>query len=210
MPQSRIRILVVDDHPIVRKGLAATINPESDMEVVASAATGKEAVELFRQKRPDVTIMDLNLTPEMTGQQAIRAIRGEFPNARIVVLSAYKGDEDIFRALEAGAITYLLKETLSEELIPIIREVHAGGGPIPPEVGRKLADRIQQTALTAREMEVLRLVAKGMRNKEVAASLHISEDTVQGHVKNILWKLRAQDRTEAVSIGIRRGIVHII
>src|SRR5579872_5470753 len=142
MPQSRIRILVVDDHAIVRKGLAATINPESDMEVVASAATGRQAIELFRENLPDITIMDLGLTPEMTGLQAIQAIRSEFPDARIIVLSAYKGDEDIYRTLEAGAVTYLLKETLSEDLVPIIREVHAGGGPIPPEVGRKLADRI--------------------------------------------------------------------
>lgn len=210
MSQATIRVLIVDDHPIVRKGLAATISPESDMEVVGAASSGKEAIDLFREQRPDITIMDLGLTPEMNGLQAIKSIRGEFPNARIIVLSAFKGDEDIFRTLEAGAVTYLLKESLSEELVPIIREVHAGGGPIPPEVGRKLADRIQRSALTRREIDVLQHVAKGMRNKEIASTLHISEETVQGHVKSILLKLRAQDRTEAVTIGIQRGIVHII
>jgi len=179
------------------------------MEVIASAATGKQAVDLFRERKPDVTIMDLTLTPEMTGIQAIQAIRREFPDARIMVLSAYKGDEDIYRALEAGAATYLLKESLGDDLIPVIREVHAGGGPIPPQVGRKLADRVGHAALTARELEVLWLVAKGMRNKEIGASLHISEETAQGHVKNILSKLQVHDRTEAVTIALRRGILHI-
>ena len=205
-----IRILIVDDHPIVRKGLAATILPEADMEVVGAAANGVDAVDLFRSKRPDITIMDLNLTPAMTGAQAIQAIRGEFPDARIIVLSAYKGDEDIFRALQAGAATYLLKESLGDDLIPLIREVHSGGGPIPAEVGRKLADRIQQPTLTTREVEVLEQIAKGMRNKEIAGTLHISEETVQGHVKNIFLKLKVHDRTEAVTVGVRRGILRII
>jgi len=209
MVQRRIRILIVDDHPIVRKGLAATIEPEPDMEVVASASSGKQAVELFREKKPDVTIMDLTLTPEMTGIQAIQAIRREFPDARVIALSAYKGDEDIYRAIEAGAATYLLKESLGDDLIPIVREVHAGGGPIPPEVGRKLADRVNQPPLTAREVEVLQLVAKGMRNKEIGATLNISEETAQGHVNNILSKLRVHDRTLAVTIAIRRGILHL-
>ena len=209
MPQSPIRILIVDDHPMMRKGLAAGVASEPDMEVVASVGTGQEAVAAFRERRPDITLMDLGLTPEMTGLEAIKAIRRHSPEARIVVISAYKGDEDIFRALEAGAITYLLKETLGDELAPLIREVHAGGGPIPPEVGRKLADRIQHSSLTAREAEVLELVAKGMKNKEVGIRLHISEDTVQGHVKSILLKLRANDRTEAVTIAVRRGILHL-
>jgi DNA-binding NarL/FixJ family response regulator len=209
MPQTRIRLLLVDDHPIVLKGLAATIDPEPDMEVVASAATGKDAVSLFRDKRPDVTIMDLNLTPQMTGLQAIQAIRSEFPGARIIVLSAYKGDEDIYHAIEAGAATYLLKETLSSDLIPIIRQVHAGGGPIPPEVGRKLADRVGLTSLSAREIEVLQLAAKGMRNKQIADSLHIAEETVQVHIKHIHSKLKVHDRTEAVTAAIRRGILRI-
>jgi len=209
-PLPSIRILLVDDHPIVRKGLAATIVPEPDMEVVAEAGTGKEALELFRKLRPDVTIMDLNLTPEMTGAQAIEAIRAEFSEARIIVLSAFKGDEDIHRAFQAGAVTYLLKDSLSTNLISVIREVHAGGGPIPSEVGRKLADRVQHTPLTGRETEVLQLIAKGLRNKEIGSTLCISEETVQGHVKNILQKLKVHDRTEAVAVGIRRGIVRIL
>lgn len=209
MENRHIRILLVDDHAMIRKGLRATIEPEPDMEVIGAAASGPQAVQMFREQRPDVTIMDLTLTPEMTGIQAIRTIRGEFPEARIIVLSAFKGDEDIYGALQAGAATYLLKEQLGDDLITIIREVHAGGGPISPEVGRKLADRISQPALTAREMEVVGLMAKGMRNKEIAANLHISEETTQGHVKNILAKLHVHDRTEAVTVSIRRGIIHI-
>jgi len=209
MNQPRIRILVVDDHKIVLKGLAATIDPEPDMEVIAAACSGKEAVELYREKRPDVTIMDLNLTPEMTGVEATQAIRNEFPSARIIVFSAYKGDEDVYRALKAGAATYLLKETLGDELVPIIRQVHSGGGPIPPDVARKLADRLTQPSLTEREVEVLRLVAEGLRNKEIAQRLGISDQTAQGHVKNILVKLGVNDRTAAVSVGARRGIIHL-
>jgi two-component system NarL family response regulator len=208
--QPRIRILLVDDHPIVRKGLAATISPEPDMEVAGTAASGREAIDLFRRERPDITIMDLNLTPEMTGAQAIKAIKSEFPEARIIVLSAFKGDEDIYRAFQAGAVTYLLKDSLSADLIPIIREVHAGGGPIPSDVGRKLADRVRQPVLTSREVEVLQLIAKGMRNKEIGSSLCISEETVQGHVKSLLSKLKVHDRTEAVIVGIRRGLVRIV
>src|SRR5262249_17413360 len=146
---------IVDDHPMVLKGLAATLDPEPDMEVVASAADGKQAVKLFRDKRPDVTIMDLHMKSDMTGTQAIQAIRREFPQARIIVLSAYQGDEDVFRAVQAGAVTYLLKETLGDDLVPIIRDVHAGGGPIPPQIARKLADRLVQPSLTPREIEVL-------------------------------------------------------
>jgi DNA-binding NarL/FixJ family response regulator len=209
MTDAPIRVLVVDDYAIVRKGLEAVIRPESDMQVVATTGTGRKAVELFASLRPDVTIMDLSLTLEMTGIQAIQAIRAEFPDARIIVLSAYKGDEDIFRALQAGAVTYLLKETLGDDLIPIIREVHAGGGPIPPEVGRKLADRVTQAALTVREIEVLELVAKGMRNKEIGASLHISTQTAEGHLKSILLKLNVHDRTEAVTVAVRRGFLRM-
>ena len=206
---ARIRILIVDDHSMVLKGLAATIEPEPDMEIVGAAATGQEAVDLFRHQRPDVTIMDRRLTASMSGIQAIRTIRREFPAARIIVLSAYKGDEDIYRALQAGAVTYLLKETLGKELVTIIRDVHAGGGPIPAEVARKLADRLTQPLLTLREFAVLRLIAAGLRNKEIAAQLGITEQTTQGHVKNILMKLQVRDRTEAVTVAIRRGIIHV-
>jgi DNA-binding NarL/FixJ family response regulator len=209
MDQPRIRILIVDDHPIMRKGLAATLGPEPDMEVVASAATGKQAVDLFREMRPDVTIMDVTLTPDMTGIQAIQVIRREFPRARIIVLSAYQRGEDIYQALQAGAATYLLKESLGDDLVPIIREVHAGGGPIPSQIGRKLVDRLRQQVLTMRELEVLQLVANGMRNKEIGSVLGISEETTQGHLKNILAKLDVHDRTEAVTIAIRRGYIHI-
>lgn len=209
MDNRQIRILIVDDHPMVLKGLIATLEPEPDMEVVASAATGRRAIELFREARPDITVMDITMTPEMTGIEAIAAIRREFPNARIVVLSASQGDDTIYRALQAGAATYLLKDTLGDNLVPIIREVHAGGGPIPPEVGRKLADRVLQIGLTAREIEVLRLIAEGLRNKEIAASLTISVQTAEFHVKNILAKLGVNDRTKAVTVAMRRGIIDI-
>ncbi len=209
MDQHRIRILVVDDHAIVRKGLAAILDPEPDMEVVASASTGKQAVEMFRATQPDVTIMDLSLTPEMSGIEAIRAIKREFRDARIVVLSAAKGDEDIYRALQAGAATYLLKDTLGDDLVPIVREVYAGGGTIPPYVARKLADRVTLPTLTAREVEVLQLVAQGLRNKEIAGFLNISSMTTEGHLRNIMTKLGVHDRTEAVTVAVRRGIIHI-
>jgi DNA-binding NarL/FixJ family response regulator len=199
----------VDDHAIVRKGLTAILDPEPDMEVVATASTGKQAIELFRATNPDVTIMDLSLTPEMSGIEAIQAIRREFAAARIVVLTAAKGDEDIYRALRAGAATYLLKDTVGDDLVPIIREVHAGGGPIPPYVARKLADRVTMSKLTARESEVLQLVARGLRNKEISVTLGISELTIQGHMKNILSKLNVHDRTEAVTVAVSRGIIHI-
>lgn len=203
-----LRVLVIDDHPMVRAGLAATISPEPDMEIVASAENGKEGVTLYRQHQPDVTLMDLKM-PDMGGVEAIRAIRAEFPLAKIVVLSTFEGDEDIYRAIQAGAVTYLLKNTRSEKMISVIREVAAGGRPVPPEVAQKLTDRMFQPALTNRELDVLRLVAQGMRNKEIAAALKITEETAQSHVKNILAKLSVHDRTEAVAVAIRRGIVHV-
>ncbi len=209
MSTEGIRLLVVDDHPMVLKGLTATIEQERDMEVVASASTAQRALELFRQTRPDVTIMDITMTPEMTGIEAIRVIRREFPGARIIVLSAYQGDDLIFRALQAGAVTYLLKESLGDNLIPIIREVHFGGGQIPPEVARKLANRVSQIALTTREIDVLKLVAEGLRNKEIAARLGVSNQTIEFHVKNTLAKLRVNDRTKAVTVAVRRGIIDI-
>lgn len=207
--EQRIRILIVDDHGMVRKGLASTIAAEPDMEVVGSVANGQDAITQFREQRPDVTIMDITLTPEMNGIEAIEAIRGESPHARVIVLSAHKGDQDIYRALQAGAATYLLKETLGDDLIPIIREVHAGGGPIPPQVARKLADLVRKPVLTPREVELLTLIAEGLRNKEISSRLDISEQTVQGHIKNILAKLDVHDRTEAVTVALRRGIIHL-
>jgi len=208
LPITPIRVLVVDDHPMVRAGLTATIDPEPDMTVIGSASTGKEGLEQYRQHQPDVMLIDLRM-PEMGGVQAIRTIRAEFPSAKIIVLSTYQGDEDIYRALESGAVTYLLKDTLAEKLVEVIREVAGGGRPILPEVAQRLSERMFQTALTNREVEVLHLVARGMRNKEIAGELSISDETVQGHVKNILAKLSVHDRTEAVAVAIRRGIVHL-
>jgi two-component system NarL family response regulator len=208
LPNTPIRVLVVDDHPMIRAGLTATIDPEPDMTVVASASTGKEGLEQYRQHQPDVMLIDLKM-PEMGGVEAIRTIRAEFPSAKIIVVSTYQGDEDIYRALEAGAVTYLLKDMLGERLVGVIREVASGGRPIPPEVAQRLSERMFQAALTAREIEVLRLIARGMRNKEIAAELKISDETAQGHVKNILAKLSVHDRTEAVAVAIRRGIVHL-
>lgn len=203
-----VRVLVIDDHPMVRAGLAATLNPEPDMEIVASAENGREGVALYRCHQPDVALMDLKM-PEMGGVEAIRAIRMDFPLAKIVVLSTYEGDEDIFRAIQAGALTYLLKNTPSEKMIDVIRKVAAGGRPMPPEVAQKLTDRLLQPTLTNRETDVLRLLTRGMRNKEIAAALEITEETVQSHVKSILAKLAVHDRTEAVAVAIRRGIVHL-
>ena len=208
MPNTPIRVLVVDDHPMIRAGLTATIDPEPDMTVVASACTGREGLEQYRQHQPDVMLIDLKM-PEMGGVEAIRTIRAEFPSAKIIVLSTYQGDEDIYRALEAGAVTYLLKDTLAEKMVGVIREVMGGGRPILPEVAQRLTGRMFQAALTTRETEVLHLMARGMRNKEIAADLKISDETVQGHVKNILAKLSVHDRTEAVAVAVRRGIVHL-
>lgn len=208
MEQHRIRILVVDDHALLRAGLNASLGAEADMEVVATASNGKEGVDLFARHQPDVTLMDLKM-PVMGGVEAIREIRANSPAAKVVVLSTYEGDDDIFRALRAGAASYLLKDTLAEDLVRVIREVFAGGRPLPAPVAQRLADRMLQPDLTARELDVLRLIARGMRNKEIAAQLGIGEETTQGHVKNILAKLGLHDRTEAVAVAVRRGIVHI-
>jgi two-component system NarL family response regulator len=203
-----IHVLVIDDHPMIRAGLSATIEPEPDIKIIASADNGREGVELYRRHQPDVVLMDLKM-PEMGGVDAIRAIRADFPLAKIVVLSTYEGDEDIYRAMQAGAVTYLLKNTRSEKMIGVIREVAGGARPVQPEVAQKLTDRMFQPVLTPREIEVIRLVARGMRNKEIAAALTITEETAQSHVKSILAKLSVHDRTEAVAVATRRGIVHL-
>jgi two-component system, NarL family, response regulator len=203
-----IRVLCVDDHRIVREGVALIIDREADMQVVGSAATGEEAVAIFKRERPDVTLMDLQL-PVMSGLDAIKEIRRDDPDARIIVLTMYQGDEDIHRALSAGAATYLLKDTLSDDLIRFVREVHTGRRPIRPEVKARLDERAAQPTLTPREIQVMERVAEGKRNKEIAALLGISEETVQVHLKNIFVKLRVSERTAAVNVALRRGIVHI-
>lgn len=203
-----IRVLCVDDHEFVRDGIALKINLEPGMHVVASASTGEEAVELFRQHRPDITLMDLNL-PSLSGLDAIRTIRSEDSQARIIVVTMYQGDEDVHRALLAGATTYLLKGTLSGDLVRIIRDVHAGHRPIPSDVAVQLAGRVGQTQLSPREVEVVELMAQGLRNKQIAATLGLSEETVRAHAKSIFVKLRVADRTAAVTTALRRGIIHI-
>jgi two-component system NarL family response regulator len=202
-----IRVLCVDDHRIVRDGLALIVGHEPDMEVVGSAASGEEALALYESCRPDVTLMDLRLG-SMSGVDVIRAIRSKHPAARIVVLTMYEGDEDIYRAHEAGATTYLLKDTLSSNLIRVVRAVHAGERPIDPAIEARLAERASLPKLTSRENEVLRLLAEGLRNKEIATSLGIAEGTVQIHIKNIFVKLGVTDRLAAVQIAQRRGLVH--
>lgn len=204
----QIRVQCVDDHAVVREGITLKINLEPDMTVVAAAATGEQAVTLFAEHRPDITLMDLQL-PAMSGLEAIRAIRAIDPEAKIVVLTMYSGEEDVFRALQAGAATYLLKGTLSDDLIRIVRDVYAGGRPMPPDVAATLASRVSRSALTPREVEVVALMAKGLHNKEIAASLGISNETVRIHAKNIFFKLQVPDRTAAVVDALRRGIIHM-
>src|ERR1700675_3498750 len=201
-----IRILTVDDHPVVRQGIAGLVAVYSDMSLVAEASNGREAIQQFRTHHPDVTLMDLQM-PEMNGLDAMIAIRGEFPQARIVVLTTYKGDVEVLRALRAGARGYLLKNLLRRELLETIRAVHAGEKRIPPEVAAQIADHAVEDDLTSREIEVLQLIASGNANKAIAVRLSISEETVKGHVKNILSKLAANDRTHAVTIGLKRGII---
>jgi DNA-binding NarL/FixJ family response regulator len=203
-----IRILSVDDHPLLREGVAALLAGQADLKLVAEAANGREAVEQFRTHRPDVTLMDLQM-PEMNGIEAMLAIRAEDPSARIIVLTTYVGDAQVLRALEAGARGYLLKSTLRRELPDTIRLVHAGHKRIVPEVATQLAEHAGDEALSNREVEVLKLIAAGNANKMIAAHLAITEETVKGHVKNILAKLTANDRTHAVTIGLKRGIIEL-
>jgi DNA-binding NarL/FixJ family response regulator len=203
---SSIRILSVDDHPLIRQGIAGLVATEADMNLIAQAANGLEAIQQFRRHRPDITLMDLQM-PEMNGLDAIIAIRGEFPEARIIVLTTYAGDVQALRALKAGARAYLLKDSLHKELLATIRAVQAGKKYISPEVSFQLAEHATDDALTPAEARVLRLIAEGNANKEIAAQLSTSEDTVKGQVRNILSKLGAKDRTHAAMIGLKRGII---
>jgi len=208
LAKSKIRVLCVDDHRLVLAGIELMIGRQPDMIVVGSATTGEEAVSLFRQHKPDITLMGLQL-PVMTGLEAIRAIRHMSPDARIIVLTMYHGDEDIHRALVAGASTYLLKDMLSDDLMRVIREVHAGQRALLPDVQVRLDERATRPSLTPREVQVTELIGRGLRNKEIASELHISEETVQVHVKSILTKLSVNDRTAAVNVAMRRGIIHL-
>jgi DNA-binding NarL/FixJ family response regulator len=204
----KIRVLCVDDHPIVRDGIAAIINLQPDMVLAGAAATGGEALERFLELRPDVTLVDLQL-PDMSGFDVIKKIRDKFPNARIIVLSSHEGDVDIQRALESGAQGYVAKGIVRGELLETIRSVHAGKRRLPAALAQKLAEHVADEAISPRELEVLSLMAAGKRNKEIAGELSIAEDTVKMHVRNILSKLQVNDRTEAVTIALRRGIIHL-
>lgn len=203
-----IRVLVADDHPVVRAGLAAILATEPDLSVIAEAGTGGEAVELHRRHRPELTLMDLRM-PEMGGVEATRAICREFPNARIIVLTTYDGDEDIHRALQAGARGYLLKHMLRRELVAAVRAVQGGERYIPAEVATRLAERDEGSTLTPREMEVLRLVSRGLTNDEIGGVLGIGTGTISTHVRSILRKLEVSDRTEAVTTALQRGVIHL-
>ena len=204
----RIRILCVDDHPVVRQGIAGLLAVQPDMTLVAEASNGREAIQQFRAHKPDITLMDLQM-PEMGGLDAISAITAEFPSARIIVLTTYSGDAQAMRAMKSGARGYLLKNALHKELVETIRAVHAGRKALASEVSFELAEHATDDALTPAEIRVLRLIAQGNANKEIARALSLSEETVKGQVRNILSKLGAKDRTHAAMIGIKRGIIEI-
>jgi DNA-binding NarL/FixJ family response regulator len=201
-----IRVLTVDDHPLLREGIAVLIDTQSDLQLIGEASNGREALEQFRNHRPDITLMDLQM-PEVSGIDAISAIRGEFPDARIIVLTTHAGDFLVSRALKAGARAYLLKGSLRNELLETIRAVHAGQMRVSSEVAAEIAEHFTDHAVTPREVDVLQLVAKGNTNKEIAAQLSLTEETVKSHIRNILAKLEANDRTHAVAIGVKRGII---
>jgi DNA-binding NarL/FixJ family response regulator len=203
-----IRVFCVDDHPLMREGIAAVIRNEPDMQLVAEASTGHEAIEGYRHHRPDITLMDLRL-PDISGIDALVAIRTESANARVIMLTTFEGDIDIQRALEAGARGYMLKSMPRKQLVEMIRRVHTGKKHVPPEVADRLVQHLGEEVLSDREVEVLKKVAGGNRNSDIAALLFISEETVKGHIKHIMEKLGAVDRTDAVAIGVRRGIIQL-
>ena len=205
---ARIRVLCVDDHPLLRQGIAAIIGSQPDLLLVAEASNGREAIEKYRESQPDVTLMDLRL-PDMSGIDSLIAIRSEFPEARIIMLTTFEGDVEIQRSLEAGARGYLLKNMPPKELVEVIRQVHGGKKRVPPELAAHLAEHLGDEALTEREIEVLRHIAGGNRNREIGEQLFISEETVKVHIKHIMEKLGASDRTQAVAIAVRRGIIQL-
>jgi DNA-binding NarL/FixJ family response regulator len=205
---TRIRVFSVDDHPLLQEGLAAIINNQPDMVLVAQASTAQEGIQQFRKYRPDVTLMDLRL-PDKSGIDAMIAVRAEFPEARIIMLTTFEGDVEIHRALEAGARGYMLKSMPPKDLVEVIRQVHAGKKRIPPQLAARLAEHLSDEDLTAREIEVLSQIAGGNRNRDIAEKLFITEETVKVHIKHIMEKLGASDRTQAVAIGLRRGIIEL-